>query len=90
MAITSTLIAGQRTKRFDVVWSLDADTAINLDHGFPNIPVDIVVTLFNAAAYIGQIAVTAVSATQVTLTKNAAGGSGGASVRVQIRPPLAE
>lgn len=83
MAVTATLQpGGQRAKRWVVTFGLDADTTATLEHGFNGAPDHVEVFPLNAEAYIGQVFRGAVTATDITITKNAAGGSGGASVEV--------
>jgi hypothetical protein len=88
MAVTAPLQpGGQRAKRWIVTFGLDADTTATLDHGFNGAPDHITITPLNAFVYVGQVFRGAVSTTQIIITKNAAGGSGGASVEVVAYVP---
>lgn len=83
MAVTSTLLSGGRkAKRWVVTFALDADTTATLTHGFNGAPDNVYIVPLNAQAYVGQVFRGAVTTTDITITKNAAGGSGGASVEV--------
>ena len=90
MAVTTTLESGgQRAKRWIVTFGADADTTATLEHGFNGAPDHVTITPLNAEAYIGQVfrgPVTPpnppISPGTITITKNAAVGSGGASVEV--------
>lgn len=88
MAITATLQPSQeRAKRWTVTFTLDADTAIAIPHGFNGPPDNAYLVPLNAEAYIGQIVRTSIDATNVTITKSAALGSGGASVELIAYKP---
>ena len=89
MAVTVTLESGgQKAKRWIVTFGADADTTATLEHGFNGAPDHVNVQPLNALAYVGQVfrgAVTPPSPGMpgtITITKNAAVGSGGAQVEV--------
>jgi len=91
MAITAPIApGGQFAKRWTVTWALDADTVATIPHGIFGIPVPVYFTNLNPAAYIGQVSRTTVDATNIVLTKNAAVGSGGASVELIAFLPLSQ
>lgn len=88
MAITATLQPSQdRAKRWTVTFALDADTVILIPHGFNGPPDNAYLVPLNVQAYIGQIVRTSIDATNITITKNAAVGSGGASVELVAYKP---
>jgi len=90
MAVTITdLPAGNKGKKWRVTWALDGDTVATIPHGMIDAP-DLVVgpVMLNTQAWTGQIVRTSVDATNIVLTKNAAGGSGGASVEIAAFRPL--
>lgn len=83
MAVTATLVSGgQKAKRWNITWALDGDTSIIIEHGFNGAPDHINILPLNAQAYVGQVVRGAVTATTLTITKTAIGGSAGASVEV--------
>lgn len=68
-------------KSWDVTWNLDSDTTAQITHGFGTTPKLVWYVPKTAESFVGAITVTW-DATNITLTKNTAVGSGGASVRV--------
>ncbi len=83
MAVTVTLLAGgSRAKKWLVTWGLDADTVATIPHGMIQTPEFAPFVPLNAQAYVGQVARTGIDPLNITLTKNAAVGSGGAQVEV--------
>lgn len=88
MAVTATLVSsGAGAKRWTVTFALDADVSIAIPHGLNGAPDHVTICPLNAAAYIGQVSRGTVNSTTVTINKNAAGGSGGASVEVVAYMP---
>ena len=75
---------GSRSKQFTVTFPLDADITAVVPHGFNGIPDMVIMLPLSAQVYTGQVFRSAVDATNVTFTKNAAVGSGGAQIQVTV------
>jgi len=84
MAVTVTpLPGGNKAKRWQVVFALDGDTTVDLEHGMNGAP-DHVEILYTTPAAIVPGAVTrgTVNEDTITINKLAAVGSAGATVEV--------
>lgn len=90
MAVSNAAVfAGTDYKTFDVTATADADTTATIAHGFGAAPAEVSLRPLLANHYVSQWTVSAVDATNITLTKGTGVGSGnaGAQVRVQARRP---
>ena len=88
MAVTATLVpGGRRAKVWTVTFGADGDTTIAIPHGFNGTPDHVEFFPLTPEAYVGQITQGLTDATNVTLNKVAALGSGGASVRLYAYIP---
>lgn len=86
MAITATVIR-QSAREFiaDITATLDADVGpINVNHLLGSVPLEVTVTPLLAVAHTSAWAVTGISATQVSLTKANAVGSGDADPQLRL------
>jgi len=83
MAVTADIQpGGPKAKRWVVTFALDADTTIDIKHGFNGIPDNVYLVPLNLQVYVGQVYRAAVTDTIITITKNAAVGSAGAAVEL--------
>lgn len=94
MAFTNTAVgpalATARSRTYDIVAALDADSADTITHNLGVVPTEIIITPISTKGITGNWSYTSASTTQVVITKNNVGGGSGdaaAQVRVTIRAP---
>lgn len=88
MAITKEIQpGGSKAKRWIVTFADDADTSIDIQHGFGATPDNYYFTPLSPQVYVGQVCVSATDDDKITLTKNTAVGSGGAIVELWVFVP---
>ena len=80
MAIAVTAVVNNPTYKSWTATALDADTTLTFNHGFGAAPDFVIVNSLLAASATAGLnvwTISAVSSTQITVTKTAAAGSGG-------------
>lgn len=87
MAITATPVltrASLTYRSWNVDATADGDTSLAFNHGLSAAPDCVILTPLTAAGLLSTWIVSAVSATQITITKSNAGGSGAVPVQLKV------
>lgn len=86
MAMTATTVRqGVYSAEFDIIATLDADLTVTFNHGLQGVPNMVALTPLQGQAYVGSFTVGVLTATQITINKTNAAGSGSLNPTVRVQ-----